>query len=136
MRTITDYTKKPKAQEVIVIGDKATVFIRKSIKSYKDEEGATRYTAIEYSTQVKALGFKMSDDFEKLLIQAETDAEAARVRAKRNALLDKSDKEVMPDRKDAATKSYDGWVTYRKALRDIPEQKGFPFEVEWPVKPE
>ena len=136
MRTITDYTKKPKAQEVIVIGDKATVFIRKSIKSYKDEEGATRYTAIEYSTQVKALGFKMSDDFEKLLIQAETDAEAARVRAKRIALLDKSDKEVMPDRKDAATKSYDGWVTYRKALRDIPEQKGFPFEVEWPVKPE
>ena len=136
MRTITDYTKKPKAQEVIVIGDKATVFIRKSIKSYKDEEGATRYTAIEYSTQVKALGFKMSDDFEKLLIQAETDAEAARVRATRNALLDKSDKEVMPDRKDAAAKSYDGWVTYRKALRDIPEQKGFPFEIEWPVAPE
>jgi len=136
MRTITDYTKKPKAQEVIVIGDKATVFIRKSIKSYKDEEGATRYTAIEYSTQVNATAFKMSDEFENLLIQAETDKEAARVRAKRNALLDESDKEVMPDRKDEQAKSYDGWVKYRKALRDIPEQKGFPFEVEWPVKPE
>ena len=85
MRTITDYTKKPKSQEVIVIGDRATVFVRKSIKSYKDEEGETRYTAIEYSTQVKALGFKMSDDFEKLLIQAETDAEAARVRARSDA---------------------------------------------------
>ena len=136
MRIITDYTKKPKAQEVIVIGDRATVFVRKSIKSYKDEEGETRYTAIEYSTQVNATGFKMSDDFEKLLIQAETDKEAARVRAKRNALLDESDKEVMPDRKDEQAKSYDAWVKYRKALRDVPEQKGFPFEVEWPVKPE
>lgn len=136
MRIITDYTKKPKAQEVIVVGDRATVFVRKSIKSYKDEEGATRYTAIEYSTQVNATAFKMSDEFENLLIQAETDKEAARVRAKRNALLDESDKEVMPDRKDEQAKSDDAWVKYRKALRDVPEQKGFPFEVEWPVKPE
>ena len=85
MRTITDYTKKPKAQEVIVIDGRANVFIRKSIKSYKDDEGETRYTAIEYSCQVNANKFEVTKDFEAQLIQAETDKEAARVRAKRNA---------------------------------------------------
>lgn len=29
-----------------------------------------------------------------------------------------------------------GWATYRQALRDVPEQAGFPWEVEWPVQPE
>lgn len=27
------------------------------------------------------------------------------------------------------------WATYRQALRDIPDQSGFPYEVEWPAKP-
>jgi hypothetical protein len=27
------------------------------------------------------------------------------------------------------------WAVYRQALRDIPEQPGFPWEVEWPVPP-
>lgn len=29
----------------------------------------------------------------------------------------------------------DEWVTYRQALRDIPDQAGFPDNVTWPVKP-
>ena len=28
------------------------------------------------------------------------------------------------------------WQTYRQALRDIPEQTGFPEEIEWPQEPE
>ena len=28
------------------------------------------------------------------------------------------------------------WAVYRQALRDIPEQPGFPWDVEWPTKPE
>ena len=28
------------------------------------------------------------------------------------------------------------WVDYRQALRDIPEQTGFPEEIEWPQEPE
>lgn len=27
------------------------------------------------------------------------------------------------------------WKTYRQALRDIPSQEGFPFEVVWPTRP-
>ena len=28
------------------------------------------------------------------------------------------------------------WATYRQALRDIPQQAGFPTTINWPVKPE
>ena len=28
------------------------------------------------------------------------------------------------------------WQTYRQALRDIPDQTGFPEEIEWPQEPE
>ena len=29
----------------------------------------------------------------------------------------------------------DGWADYRQALRDIPQQSGFPGDIDWPVKP-
>ncbi|MGF6986558.1 hypothetical protein QFZ99_006099 [Paraburkholderia atlantica] len=29
----------------------------------------------------------------------------------------------------------EAWRTYRQALRDIPQQDGFPFSVEWPDRP-
>jgi hypothetical protein len=28
-----------------------------------------------------------------------------------------------------------GIAIYRKALRDLPEQPGFPFDIDWPEKP-
>jgi hypothetical protein len=27
------------------------------------------------------------------------------------------------------------WATYRQALRDVTAQSGFPYEINWPVKP-
>ena len=52
------------------------------------------------------------------------------VRARRDELLAASDSKVWPDHVP------DDWRTYRQALRDIPEQSGFPTNVTWPVKPE
>lgn len=48
----------------------------------------------------------------------------------RNKLLSASDAHATVDRP-----SDDEWVNYRKALRDLPEQEGFPFEVEFPTAP-
>ena len=28
------------------------------------------------------------------------------------------------------------WAAYRQALRDVPQQAGFPDNIQWPVKPE
>lgn len=63
-----------------------------------------------------------------------TDEEiAAQVRRQRNALLAKTDWTQLAD-VSQATK--DLWDEYRQALRDVPQQDGFPHEVIWPDKPQ
>lgn len=54
------------------------------------------------------------------------------IRTERNRLLTQSDWTQLPD---AGTDSA-AWATYRQALRDIPQQAGFPDRVTWPTKPE
>jgi hypothetical protein len=59
---------------------------------------------------------------------------AAQVRAERDARLTACDWTQLPDSPlTAAVKA--AWATYRQALRDVPEQAGFPSAVEWPVEP-
>jgi hypothetical protein len=58
---------------------------------------------------------------------------AAAVRVERNRLLAESDWTQLPDVPEAVRLS---WAIYRQALRDIPEQEGFPHNVTWPSKPE
>lgn len=59
------------------------------------------------------------------------DAKATSVRKQRDAFLAQSDWTLLPDAPvNAAT-----WADYRQALRDVPTQPGFPFDVVWPVKP-
>ena len=28
------------------------------------------------------------------------------------------------------------WIDYRQALRDVPQQNGFPTDIDWPMNPE
>lgn len=61
-----------------------------------------------------------------------SDAElAAQARDKRDGLLAASDWTQVAD----APVNRAAWATYRQALRDIPQQAGFPRDVAWPVKP-
>ena len=63
--------------------------------------------------------------------QAEKDEEQAReVRSKRDRLLSQTDWTQTVDNPLAGNEDI---TAYRQALRDIPEQAGFPWEVEWPV---
>jgi len=58
------------------------------------------------------------------------DRKAAEVRKKRNAKIAVYDLCFLTDRPaDASLKAY------RQALRDIPQQPGFPDNVDWPVEP-
>lgn len=64
-----------------------------------------------------------------------TDEELAKeARERRNALIAETDFMAMPDyplndeRKAAV-------LAYRQALRDVPEQAGFPRQIDWPTKP-
>ena len=63
--------------------------------------------------------------------QAEKDREQAReVRAKRDRLLSQTDWTQTVDNPLAGNEDI---TAYRQALRDIPEQAGFPWDVEWPT---
>ena len=68
-------------------------------------------------------------------IPAPTDEELAQqIRAKRNSLLSQTDYLMMSDYpiNDDNRKLI---KEYRQALRDIPEQAGFPRTITWPEKP-
>lgn len=62
------------------------------------------------------------------------DQVAARVRNQRDYLLSKTDFYLMPDY-EITTENLEAIKAYRKQLRDLPLQPGFPRKVEWPVFP-
>lgn len=59
-----------------------------------------------------------------------TSDEATSIRNKRNELLSNSD---WTQGKDIPENISSAWAVYRQALRDIPEQQGFPWNVQWPT---
>ena len=65
--------------------------------------------------------------------KAAKDAEQARsVRSDRNQRLKESDWSQGKDIADAVSQP---WAVYRQALRDVPAQAGFPWDVTWPDAP-
>jgi len=64
--------------------------------------------------------------------KAATDAaQAASVRQQRNAKLTACDWTQVAD----APVDKAAWATYRQALRDLPKEAGFPWEITWPTAP-
>jgi len=59
---------------------------------------------------------------------------AAKTKSARNALLQESD---WTDTVTAQTRltNWQQWQDYRQALRDIPQQAGYPLDVIWPEQP-
>lgn len=82
-----------------------------------DGQWFTKYSAAEMDDETKAA----------------KDAEQAKsVRDQRNQKLSDSDWTQLAD----SPENKAAWATYRQALRDIPTQAGFPWEVQWPTQPE
>lgn len=57
--------------------------------------------------------------------------QAHAIRVQRDELLRASDWRALSD-----TTMPTPWATYRQALRDVPDQAGFPYDVTWPAAPE
>ena len=83
---------------------------------YTDEEGVT-HTAAEQ---------------EAAYVQRIDDEQAKAIRSDRDSKLANSDWTQVAD----APVDQTAWATYRQALRDVPAQDGFPWDVNWPSKPE
>lgn len=83
------------------------------------------------------IGWTFDGTNEPLPPPPDTEGEAARVRAERDQLLQASDVMVLPDRWALMTAEQQAaWAAYRQQLRDITDQDGFPWSVEWPTQPE
>jgi hypothetical protein len=65
-------------------------------------------------------------------IQTRTESQAQSVRADRNSRLAGCDWTQGKDIPDVVSVP---WAVYRQALRDVPEQAGFPWDIEWPEQP-
>lgn len=61
----------------------------------------------------------------------EPNRKAAEARATRNNLIAASDWTQVAD----APVDKAAWAAYRKALRDLPKQAGFPLTITWPIAP-
>lgn len=76
------------------------------------------------------------DYYEVVAIPAPTTEElAAQARSQRDALIGATDYLMATDYPLTDEKRQELTV-YRQALRDVPEQSGFPTEIVWPTKPE
>ena len=137
------------------------MFLRENIVQIAQatEETDERWQADEYIMLLpnsKHLMARVQANFQSYLTaakQEDTTRAAQQVREKRNALLTASDAMVALDRlglvppsgstftawlaffKKLGDALVGAWATYRQALRDLPQQAGFPYDVQWPVKP-
>ena len=96
--------------------------MRQGVEQQADGKWYTKY----------ALGPNFADPVEEAAYKARIDAEtASNVRRDRNSKLSACDWTQLAD--SMADKA--AWATYRQALRDIPSQDGFPWNVTWPTEP-
>lgn len=76
------------------------------------------------------------DYYEAVPVPEPTNEELAIiVRSTRDAKLSETDYLVVPDY-PISTEDLEAVKVYRQALRDIPEQSGFPKNAQWPVEPQ
>ena len=123
-------------------GAARTAWLRSPTVSY-----ASHARVVSTDGSINGYGVSGSYGVAPACISNEQDA-AEFARKIRNKLLDKTDKQMSLDRLGLDTASVTkfiasltkifngGWVQYRQALRDLPEQEGFPFNITFPKPPE
>lgn len=155
----TELSEMPPVFTVAKMGEMADVTFYSDVQSL-DRGDETVYKATAWTARfpwTPSLETRIAGNVDAWRARVEaicTKNAAAEARAKRNALLQNSDAEVAFDRLGLSIPSGSGsifswleflqklgsaltgaWAQYRQALRDLPEQPGFPFEIDWPVPP-
>jgi len=99
----------------------------------------TEWTLEQNTSEIERFGFTLAD-FPDAPVpeipgynpdERQLEQLAAQARTQRDALLSQSDWTQVPD----APVDQAAWAEYRQALRDLPQQAGFPTEITWPQKP-
>lgn len=160
MRIKTELAERPPAYTVSHEGNKAIIAFYTDVQEKQNEDDETiYYEAVSWTMERPwndNLSGRIAANTEKWLSLAQADAyetAAAVIREKRNNLLTESDAMMALDRMGLVVPSgtsFTSWLAffkrlgevllgaipiYRQALRDIPQQEGFPYNVVWPSKP-
>ncbi len=91
---------------------------------------------VQWCNSNNAMIVDRGDYYEAVPVPELTEEELARnVRGTRDAKLSATDYLVVPDY-PISPEDLEAVKAYRQALRDIPEQSGFPKNVQWPVEPQ
>ena len=164
MRIKTELSERPPVFTVSREGDRAVIIFYTDIKEIQREDGETAWEAVSWtleSSWTDNIMERIAEQQAAWLAEAQAEAyeeAAAQVRSLRDKLLTESDAMTaldrfgmdLPDKVTATTmlsvfkeiltavwKITNGSIgQYRQALRDLPEQPGFPFDIDWPNKPE
>ena len=97
------------------------------MEMYKNIDGVQALMSDEEVAHVLQLAAKKEAEYKNSIL--------ASARAERDARLVASDV-IVARSTEAGVPVPAAWVTYRQALRDVPQQAGFPDNIQWPVKPE
>lgn len=159
MRIKTELTDRPPAFIVSHEGDKAVIVFYTDVVEKQRDDGETYFEAVSWTMETPwtdTLATRIGLDTQNWLALAEqqaTNAAAAAARAVRDQMLKDSDASMALDRLGLSVPSgstFTAWLSflkglgdvlsgniarYRQALRDIPQQPGFPFEIDWPEEP-
>ena len=101
--------------------------LRKIFKDFTEGSSTHRQVRLpDLSLTIEEISQKTEDD-----IKSEA---AESVRDKRDALISDTDFLIMPDY-PISSEERQAVQAYRQALRDVPQQSGFPLEIVWPEKP-
>lgn len=159
MRIKTELSERPPVFTVSREGDRAVIIFYTDIKEIQREDGETAWEAVSWtleSSWTDNIMERITEQQAAWLAEAQAEAyeePAAQVRSLRDKLLADSDAMMAIDRLGLEVPSgsnFTAWLSflrgigdaltgaiknYRQALRDLPEQPGFPFDIDWPEKP-
>lgn len=132
----------------------------REVKTLDAESETVQYAAdvyelpISYTKNITERFEQNREQWREIAMEADKTETAQKVREIRNKLLDATDSEMSLDRviKNApetvadtedATQMLESlaetltgdMAKYRQALRDVPQQEGFPYHVQWPESP-
>ena len=130
MKQKTHYSQKPENLEIITVGDKDLIYVRENIEKETintDGSGTVGYIADEY---FMTLPHPATGSYKEYIVAAkamEYENLANLARNRRDQLLSATDYLALSDQTMP-----ENVKDYRQKLRDIPEQSGFPYEIEWP----
>lgn len=159
MRIKTELSERPPEFTVAREGQKAVIIFYTDVQEVQREGGETAFEAVSWTLETSwqdDIATRIGENLASWVAKAQADAfkeAAAEVRAKRDNLLAASDSLMALDRLGLTVPTgttFTAWLSffkklgeallsavpvYRQALRDIPEQSGFPFEIDWPEEP-